>query len=84
MPTRREMLAHGATVAGLLASAGLLPQAAQAAWPEAAFEAKTWPMPSRRWAAARRPKAATSPSPAPTSPKTAPSCRWARPPRCRA
>ena len=26
MPTRREMLAHGATVAGLLASAGLLPQ----------------------------------------------------------
>ena len=41
MPTRREMLAHGATVAGLLASAGLLPQTALAAWPEAAFQAKT-------------------------------------------
>jgi len=35
------MLAHGATVAGLLASAGLLPQAALAAWPQSAFEAKT-------------------------------------------
>ena len=35
MPTRREMLAHGATVAGLLASAGVLPQTALAAWPEA-------------------------------------------------
>lgn len=41
MPTRREMLAHGATVAGLLVSAGLLPQTALAAWPEAAFQAKT-------------------------------------------
>jgi sulfur-oxidizing protein SoxY len=41
MPTRREMLAHSATVAGLLASAGLLPQTALAAWPEAAFQAKT-------------------------------------------
>ncbi|MDZ7592960.1 MAG: thiosulfate oxidation carrier protein SoxY [Rubrivivax sp.] len=41
MPTRREVLAHGATVAGLLASAGLLPQAALAAWSEAAFQAKT-------------------------------------------
>ncbi|MBK6789756.1 MAG: thiosulfate oxidation carrier protein SoxY [Betaproteobacteria bacterium] len=41
MQTRREMLAHGATVAGLLVSAGLLPQTALAAWPEAAFQAKT-------------------------------------------
>jgi sulfur-oxidizing protein SoxY len=41
MPTRREVLAHGATVAGLLATAGLLPQAALAAWPESAFQAKT-------------------------------------------
>ena len=41
MQTRREMLAHSATVAGLLATAGLLPQSALAAWPQAAFEAKT-------------------------------------------
>jgi len=41
MQTRREMLAHGATVAGLLATAGLLPQSALAAWPQAAFDAKT-------------------------------------------
>ena len=41
MQTRREMLAHSATVAGLLATAGLLPQAALAAWPKSAFEAKT-------------------------------------------
>ena len=41
MQTRRDMLARSATVAGLLASAGLLPQAAQAAWAQAAFEAKT-------------------------------------------
>ncbi len=40
MQTRREMLSHSAAVAGLLASAGLLPQAAQAAWSEAAFAAK--------------------------------------------
>jgi len=41
MQTRREMLAQSATVAGLLATAGLLPQSALAAWPQAAFEAKT-------------------------------------------
>jgi sulfur-oxidizing protein SoxY len=41
MKTRREMLAQSATVAGLLASAGLLPTAAQAAWNEGAFAAKT-------------------------------------------
>jgi sulfur-oxidizing protein SoxY len=40
MPTRREMMARSATVAGLLAAAGFLPTAAQAAWPQAAFEAK--------------------------------------------
>ena len=41
MQTRREMLAHSATVAGLLATAGMLPQAAQAAWNESAFAAKS-------------------------------------------
>ena len=41
MQTRRDMLAHSAAVAGLLASAGLLPQTALAAWPQSAFEAKT-------------------------------------------
>ena len=41
MQTRRDMLAHSATVVGLLATAGLLPQAALAAWPQSAFEAKT-------------------------------------------
>lgn len=41
MQTRREMLERSATVAGLLATAGLLPTAAQAAWSQAAFEAKT-------------------------------------------
>ena len=41
MQTRREMLTKSATVAGLLATAGLLPATAQAAWTQAAFEAKT-------------------------------------------
>jgi sulfur-oxidizing protein SoxY len=41
MQTRREMLSQSATVAGLLATAGLLPTAAQAAWNEGAFQAKT-------------------------------------------
>ena len=41
MQTRREMLTRSATVVGLLAAAGLLPQTAQAAWTQAAFEAKT-------------------------------------------
>ena len=41
MQTRREMLARSATVAGLLASAGFLPLPALAAWPKAAFDAKT-------------------------------------------
>ncbi len=41
MQTRREMLVHSATVAGLLAGAGLLPSVAQAAWNEGAFNAKT-------------------------------------------
>jgi sulfur-oxidizing protein SoxY len=35
------MLARSATVAGLLAAAGLLPTTAQAAWPQAAFETKS-------------------------------------------
>jgi sulfur-oxidizing protein SoxY len=38
---RREMLAQSATLMGLLATAGLLPQAAHAAWTKAAFEAKS-------------------------------------------
>ncbi len=43
MKTRREMLSSSAaaTVAGLLAGTGLLPAAAQAAWTQAAFDAKT-------------------------------------------
>ncbi|MFM2059594.1 MAG: hypothetical protein RLY71_3979 [Pseudomonadota bacterium] len=41
MQTRREMLGHSAAVAGLLAGLGLLPQAAQAAFSQAAFDAKT-------------------------------------------
>ena len=82
MQTRREMLAQSSMVAGLLASAGLLPSAAQAAWSQAAFDARPWLKPPRRWAAARRSRAKTSPSRAPTSPKTALSCRWPVPPRC--
>ena len=41
MQPRREMLARSAQVAGLMAGAGLLPTTALAAWPQAAFEAKT-------------------------------------------
>lgn len=41
MQNRREMLAHSAAVAALLAAAGMLPAAAHAAWAQAAFEAKT-------------------------------------------
>lgn len=41
MQTRRDMLARSATVLGLMATAGLLPSVAHAAWNTAAFEAKT-------------------------------------------
>ncbi len=41
MLNRRALLAHSAKVATLLATAGLLPQAAQAAWNAAAFDVKT-------------------------------------------
>ncbi len=41
MQTRREVLATSAQLAGLLATAGLLPSVAQAAWTQAAFDAKT-------------------------------------------
>ena len=41
MSTRREVLTQGASLAAALAGLGLLPQAAQAAWSQAAFEAKT-------------------------------------------
>jgi sulfur-oxidizing protein SoxY len=40
MSTRREVLARSAAVTGILASTGLLPTAVQAAWSQAAFEAK--------------------------------------------
>ncbi|MEN9419501.1 MAG: hypothetical protein RI988_3121 [Pseudomonadota bacterium] len=39
--TRREMLAHGSAVLGLMAAAGLLPATAYANWTKAAFDAKT-------------------------------------------
>ncbi len=39
--TRRDMLARSATLMGLLGTAGLLPQAAWAAWPKEAFDAKS-------------------------------------------
>jgi sulfur-oxidizing protein SoxY len=39
--TRRHMLGQSAALAGLLASAGMLPTAAQANWSQAAFEGKT-------------------------------------------
>ena len=41
MQNRRQMLQRSAAVAGLLGGLGLLPQAAQAAWNTAAFDAKT-------------------------------------------
>lgn len=41
MHSRRDMLAVSARLAGLLAAAGLLPAAAQAAWSQPAFEAKS-------------------------------------------
>jgi sulfur-oxidizing protein SoxY len=41
MLNRRQALTHSAKVAALLAGAGLLPAAAQAAWQGAAFDAKT-------------------------------------------
>ena len=41
MVSRRTMLQRSAHVAGLMAAAGLLPAAARAAWPQAAFEAKS-------------------------------------------
>lgn len=40
MYTRRDVVARSAAVAGIMASAGLLPTAALAAWNQAAFEAK--------------------------------------------
>ena len=39
--TRRQMLASSARVASLLAAAGFLPGIAHAAWPKAAFDAKS-------------------------------------------
>lgn len=43
MQTRRETLRQSAVVAGLLASTGLFPQYAHAAYNKAAFEAKSLP-----------------------------------------
>ena len=42
MQTRREMMTRSATVAALLAAAGVLPARAQAAWNKAAFESKSF------------------------------------------
>ena len=41
MHTRRQLLTQSATLAGLLATVGLLPDAAHAAWSQAAFDAKS-------------------------------------------
>jgi sulfur-oxidizing protein SoxY len=41
MQTRREMLSRSAQVAALMASCGLLPNVAHAAWSKEAFDAKT-------------------------------------------
>ena len=41
MNSRREVLNRSAAVVAAMASAGLLPQAAQAAWSQAAFDTKT-------------------------------------------
>ncbi len=41
MHTRREAMSRAAAVAGMMAAAGMLPGAAQAAWSQAAFEAKS-------------------------------------------
>lgn len=43
MPSRRRSLQHAAVVAGLLASAGLLPTPARAQRAQSAFDAKTLP-----------------------------------------
>ena len=41
MQNRREMMARSASVALLLAGAGVLPARAQSAWPKAAFDGKS-------------------------------------------
>jgi len=43
MTSRREALSQSLKVAALLATAGLLPNAAGAGWPQAAFDAKAVP-----------------------------------------
>ena len=43
MHTRRELITQAAAVAGLVATAGMLPAVAQAAWSQAAFDAKSMP-----------------------------------------
>jgi sulfur-oxidizing protein SoxY len=42
-PTRRDALARGAGLLGLMAAAGLLPTPARAAWTQAAFDARNLP-----------------------------------------
>jgi sulfur-oxidizing protein SoxY len=39
--TRRQMLTHSSALIGLMATAGLLPATARAAWTQAAFDAKS-------------------------------------------
>ena len=51
MKNRREMLKSSAVVAGLLASTGLFPQFAHAAFNKAAFDAKTVPEALRAYGA---------------------------------
>ncbi len=41
MPNRRQMMTRSAAVAALLATAGVLPARAQAAWNKAAFESRS-------------------------------------------
>jgi sulfur-oxidizing protein SoxY len=41
MPTRRQALEHSFRLAALLATAGLVPHVARAAWAQAAFDTKT-------------------------------------------
>ena len=41
MQSRRDVISQAAAVAGMMALAGLLPSAAQAAWSQAAFDAKS-------------------------------------------
>ena len=81
MQTRREMLAHSAQVAGLLASAGLLPTAAQAAWSQAAFDAKTLAEATKALGGSAPVESKDVTLTGPDIAETALSCPWPAPPR---